>query len=307
MAENLEITITNEQGRLDKVLADRLSDYSRSQIQQWVKDGQVLLNGQKVKGNYKVRPNDHFIVRIPEDKPLEINACDIPIEIVYQDQDVAVVNKPQGMVVHPSQGHPTHTLVNALLFHLDHLSAINGVIRSGIVHRIDKDTSGLLMIAKNDSSHTSLAQQLQEKTILREYTALVHGNIKHQKGTVTAPIGRSHTDRKMQDVVDNGKHAVTHFSVIERFTNFTLIKLQLETGRTHQIRVHMKYIGYPIAGDPVYGPKKTLASNGQFLHAGTLGFTHPTSGKRLTFEASLPENFKKTLAKLREPIDFFNE
>ncbi|AYW48572.1 RluA family pseudouridine synthase [Tetragenococcus osmophilus] len=304
MTEKLEMTITNEQGRIDKVLSERLSSYSRSQIQQWVKDGEVLVNGQKVKANYKVQSNDHFTVHIPEDKPLEAKACDIPIEIVYQDQDVAVVNKPQGMVVHPSQGHPNHTLVNALLFHLDHLSGINGVIRPGIVHRIDKDTSGLLMIAKNDRSHASLAQQLQEKTILREYTALVHGNIKHQKGTITAPIGRSNTNRKMQAVVDNGKFAVTHFSVIERFSDFTLIKLQLETGRTHQIRVHMKYIGYPIAGDPVYGPKKTLASNGQFLHAGTLGFTHPTSGEQLTFEAPLPENFKKTLANLRQPIDF---
>ncbi|AYW45011.1 RluA family pseudouridine synthase [Tetragenococcus koreensis] len=304
MADKLEGTITNEQGRIDKVLSERLTSYSRSQIQQWLKEGLVVLNGQKVKANYQVKPDDHFIIHLPEEKPLEVEACDIPLDVVYQDQDVAVVNKPQGMVVHPSHGHPTHTLVNALLFHLDQLSGINGVIRPGIVHRIDKDTSGLLMVAKNDRSHTSLAQQLQDKTTLREYTALVHGNIPHQKGTITAPIGRSKTNRQMQDVVDDGKFAVTHFTVLERFADFTLIKLQLETGRTHQIRVHMKYIGYPIAGDPVYGPKRTLKGNGQFLHAGVLGFTHPTSGQWLTFEAPLPEVFKKTLDNLAKPIDF---
>ncbi|MDN6639824.1 MAG: RluA family pseudouridine synthase [Tetragenococcus sp.] len=304
MTDKVEGTIKNEEGRIDKVLSEILTDYSRSQIKQWVKEGHVVVNGQKVKANYQVRPKDHFVIYLPEEKPLEVEACDIPLDIVYQDQDVAVVNKPQGMVVHPSHGHPDHTLVNALLFHLDQLSGINGIIRPGIVHRIDKDTSGLLMVAKNDRSHQSLAKQLQDKTTLREYTALVHGSISHQKGTITAPIGRSKSNRQMQDVVDNGKFAVTHFTVLERFTDFTLIKLQLETGRTHQIRVHMKYIGYPVAGDPVYGPKKTLSGNGQFLHAGLLGFTHPASGEWLTFEAPLPEVFKKTLENLQKPIDF---
>lgn len=304
MTNKIEITITKEQGRVDKVLSDKLTSYSRSQIQQWLKDGNVLLDNQKVKTNYKVKPNDCFVILVPKEKSLDVKACNLPLDIIYQDQDLAVVNKPQGMVVHPSKGHPDQTLVNALLYHLDHLSSINGVIRPGIVHRIDKDTSGLLMVAKNDRSHTSLAQQLQDKTILREYTALVHGNIKHQKGTITAPIGRSNTNRQMQDVVEGGKPAVTHFTVLERFTNFTLIKLQLETGRTHQIRVHMKYIGYPLAGDPVYGPKKTLKGNGQFLHAGLLGFIHPTTGEQLTFEAPLPEVFKKTLENLRKSIDF---
>ncbi|GAA3009149.1 RluA family pseudouridine synthase [Tetragenococcus solitarius] len=304
MTNKIEITITKEQGRVDKVLSDKLTSYSRSQIQQWLKDGNVLLDNQKVKTNYKVKPNDCFVILVPKEKSLDVKACNLPLDIIYQDQDLAVVNKPQGMVVHPSKGHPDQTLVNALLYHLDHLSSINGVIRPGIVHRIDKDTSGLLMVAKNDRSHTSLAQQLQDKTILREYTALVHGNIKHQKGTITAPIGRSSTNRQMQDVVEGGKPAVTHFTVLERFTNFTLIKLQLETGRTHQIRVHMKYIGYPLAGDPVYGPKKTLKGNGQFLHAGLLGFIHPTTGEQLTFEAPLPEVFKKTLENLRKSIDF---
>lgn len=304
MADKLEITITKEQGRIDKVLSEKLTSYSRSQIQQWLKEGLVLLNEQAVKSNYKVKPNDHFIINIPEEKTLDIKASNIPLDIVYQDQDLAVVNKPQGMVVHPSKGHPDHTLVNALLFHLDHLSSINGVIRPGIVHRIDKDTSGLLMVAKNDHSHALLAQQLQDKTTLREYTALVHGNIKHQKGTITAPIGRSKTNRQMQDVVEDGKSAVTHFTVLEHFKDFTLIKLQLETGRTHQIRVHMKYIGYPIAGDPVYGPKTTLAGNGQFLHAGVIGFRHPSNGEWMTFEANLPEVFQKTLANLGKPIDF---
>ncbi|QGP75501.1 RluA family pseudouridine synthase [Tetragenococcus halophilus] len=304
MSDKLEITITKEQGRIDKVLSEKLPSYSRSQIQQWLKDGLVLLNNQQVKANYKVKTEDRFIINIPAEKTLDIKASDIPLDIVYQDQDVAVVNKPQGMVVHPSKGHPDHTLVNALLFHLDHLSSINGVIRPGIVHRIDKDTSGFLMVAKNDHSHASLAQQLQDKTTLREYTALVHGNIKHQKGTITAPIGRSKTNRQMQDVVEDGKPAVTHFTVLEHFTDFTLIKLQLETGRTHQIRVHMKYIGYPIAGDPVYGPKKTLAGNGQFLHAGVIGFNHPVTEQWMTFEAALPEIFQKTLANLEKPIDF---
>ena len=239
------------------------------------------------------------MVTIPEPEVLDMVAEDIPLTIVYEDNDVIVVNKPQGMGVHPSAGHPKGTLVNALLHHADHLSAINDVVRPGIVHRIDKDTSGLLMVAKNDQAHESLAKQLKEKTSLRKYVALVPGVIPHDKGEINAPIGRSKVDRKMQAVIEGGKEAVTHFTVLERFDAFTLVELQLETGRTHQIRVHMKYIGYPLAGDPLYGPKKTLPGNGQFLHAKLLGFTHPTTGEQLVFEAPLPEVFEKTLHQLR--------
>lgn len=224
----------------------------------------------------------------------------IPLEIVYEDDDLAVINKPQGMVVHPSAGHPNGTLVNALLYHLENLSTINDVIRPGIVHRIDKDTSGLLMVAKNDKAHESLAKQLKDKTSLRKYVALVHGNISHEKGTINAPIGRSKVNRKMQAVMADGKPAVTHFNVLERFEQFTLVELQLETGRTHQIRVHMQYIGFPLAGDPVYGPRKTLPGNGQYLHAKLLGFTHPSTNKEMIFEAEIPENFRKTLESLRK-------
>jgi len=300
MTDKIEFTVTNEKGRLDKVLAENLPDYSRSQIQKWLQEGRVEKNGQVVQSKMKVHTGDSFVITIPAAKKLEVVAQNIPLDIIYQDQDVAVVNKPQGMVVHPSQGHPDGTLVNALLYHLDHLSSINGVIRPGIVHRIDKDTSGLLMIAKNDTSHASLTQQLKDKSSLREYTAIVHGNIPHKKGVITAPIGRSKTDRKKQDVIAEGKNAVTHFTVVEEFDGFSLLKLRLETGRTHQIRVHMKYIGYPVAGDPLYGPKKTLAGYGQFLHAGLLGFKHPTTAKQMEFEVPVPENFKKTLEQLRQ-------
>lgn len=300
----LKATIKEEKGRIDKVLTALFADHSRSQVQQWLKDGAVSVNGEPVKANYKVKSADAIIVEIPEPEELEIVAEDLPIEIVYEDDDVAVVNKPQGMVVHPSAGHARGTLVNALMYHMKNLSSINGVIRPGIVHRIDKDTSGLLMIAKNDQAHEALAQQLKDKTSLRKYIALVHGVIPHEKGTINAPIGRSKVDRKIQAIREDGKPAVTHFTVLERFENFTLVELQLETGRTHQIRVHMKYIGYPLAGDPVYGPKKTLKGNGQFLHAKLLGFTHPQTNERMTFEAPLPEVFEKTLEKLRKDIAF---
>lgn len=300
----LKATIKEENGRIDKVLTALFADHSRSQVQQWLKDGAVSVNGEPVKANYKVKSADAIIVEVPEPEELEIVAEDLPIEIVYEDDDVAVVNKPQGMVVHPSAGHAQGTLVNALMYHMKNLSSINGVIRPGIVHRIDKDTSGLLMIAKNDQAHEALAQQLKDKTSLRKYIALVHGVIPHEKGTINAPIGRSKVDRKIQAIREDGKPAVTHFTVLERFENFTLVELQLETGRTHQIRVHMKYIGYPLAGDPVYGPKKTLKGNGQFLHAKLLGFTHPQTNERMTFEAPLPEVFEKTLEKLRKDIAF---
>ena len=300
MKEQIKLQLKEKGGRIDKALSQELTDYSRSQIQQWLKEDLVTVNGEVVKANYKTKAQDQVVISIPEPTTLELTPEDIPLEIVYEDEDVAVVNKPQGMVVHPSAGHPNGTLVNALLFHMKDLSSINDVIRPGIVHRIDKDTSGLLMIAKNDFAHESLAKQLKEKTSLRKYVALVHGVIPHEKGIIEAPIGRSKTDRKMQAVIEEGKPAVTHFQVLERFAEFTLVELQLETGRTHQIRVHMKYIGYPLAGDPVYGPKKTLKGHGQFLHAQVLGFEHPRTGEFLTFEAPIPEIFQKTLEKLRK-------
>lgn len=300
----LNATIQTETGRIDKVLTGLFNDYSRSQIQLWLKDGAVSVNGQVVKANYKVKKNDEIVIAVPEPETLSIEAEDIPLEIVYEDEAVAVVNKPQGMVVHPSAGHPNGTMVNALMYHVKDLSSINGVIRPGIVHRIDKDTSGLLMVAKNDLAHESLAKQLKDKTSLRKYVALVHGVIPHEKGTINAPIGRSKVNRKMQAVREDGKPAVTHFNVLERFNDFTLVELTLETGRTHQIRVHMKYIGYPLAGDPVYGSSKTLKGNGQFLHAKLLGFTHPITGQKMVFEVPLPTIFEKTLEKLRKSVAF---
>lgn len=300
MENEIEVIIRPEMKsqRLDKVLSEQLSDYSRSQIQQWIKEQHVSIAGKVVKANYKVAAGDVVIINVPAPTELELIPEDLALDIVYEDQDVVVVNKPQGMVVHPSAGHSHNTLVNGLLYQVKDLSTINDVVRPGIVHRIDKDTSGLLMVAKNDRAHEALAKQLKDKTSLRKYVALVHGEIPHEKGRIEAPIGRSKTNRKMQAVVADGKPAVTHFTVLERFEGFTLIELQLETGRTHQIRVHMQYIGYPVAGDPLYGPKKTLPGHGQFLHAKLLGFTHPTTGASLVFEAPLPEIFQTTLAKL---------
>lgn len=297
--EQINVKVKQEKGRIDKVLAELLKDHSRSQIQQWLKDQNITVNGEITRSNYKVKENDEISIIVPEPEELDVLAEDIPIEIVYQDDDVLVVNKPQGMVVHPSAGHQHGTLVNALLYHIKDLSSINGIIRPGIVHRIDKDTSGLLMVAKNDQAHIALAEQLKDKTSLRKYVALVHGEISHDKGEINAPIGRSKNDRKMQAVIEGGKPAVTHFEVLERFEGYTLVQLQLETGRTHQIRVHMKYIGFPVAGDPLYGPRKTLKGNGQFLHAEILGFKHPTTGQMMVFEAPLPDLFEKTLEDLR--------
>lgn len=300
MKNEIKVVIEAEKGRVDKVLVERLKDYSRSQIQAWLKEDAVTINGEITKANRKVAAGDEIVIKIPEPITLDLMPENIPLEIVYEDDDLAVINKPQGMVVHPSAGHPNGTLVNALLYHLENLSTINDVIRPGIVHRIDKDTSGLLMVAKNDKAHESLAKQLKDKTSLRKYVALVHGNISHEKGTVNAPIGRSKVNRKMQAVMAEGKPAVTHFSVLERFEQFTLVELQLETGRTHQIRVHMQYIGFPLAGDPVYGPRKTLPGNGQYLHAKLLGFKHPTTDKEMLFEVEIPEMFRKTLENLRK-------
>lgn len=292
-----ETVVEMQNGRLDKVCSEIFSDYSRSQIKQLLEGGNITVNGKTEKAKYKVKSGDVIRLEEPETKTLELRPENIPLDIVYEDDDVIVINKPQGMVVHPAPGHDEHTLVNALLYHCP-LSTINGTFRPGIVHRIDKDTSGLLMVAKNDKAHRSLAKQLKDKTNIREYVALVHGRIAEDEGTINAPIGRSLKDRKKQAVVKDGRNAVTHFEVLKRYRDYTFVKCILETGRTHQIRVHMKYIGHPLVGDPLYGPKKTIKGNGQFLHAGKLGFVHPTTGKLLIFEAPLPKIFQECLEKL---------
>lgn len=292
-----ETVVEMQNGRLDKVCSEIFSDYSRSQIKQLLDGGNITVNGKTEKAKYKVKSGDMIRLEEPETKTLELRPENIPLDIVYEDDDVIVINKPQGMVVHPAPGHDEHTLVNALLYHCP-LSTINGTFRPGIVHRIDKDTSGLLMVAKNDKAHRSLAKQLKDKTNIREYVALVHGRIAEDEGTINAPIGRSLKDRKKQAVVKDGRNAVTHFEVLKRYRDYTFVKCILETGRTHQIRVHMKYIGHPLVGDPLYGPKKTIKGNGQFLHAGKLGFVHPTTGKLLIFEAPLPKIFQECLEKL---------
>lgn len=304
--EPLEFIVgENEAGeRLDKYVTESLEDgaaVSRTQVQEWLKSGAVLVNGRPGKANYKVAAADTIAVAIPEPVSAVIEPEDIPLDVVYEDSDVIVINKPRGMVVHPALGHYSGTVVNALMFHCKDLSGINGVLRPGIVHRIDKDTSGLIMAAKNDAAHASLAQQLKEHTVTRKYMALVHGNVPHENGTVDAPIGRDPHDRKLFTVTDRGsKHAVTHFSVVERIgDDFTLLELQLETGRTHQIRVHMKYIGYPLAGDPVYGRNKTIGLKGQALHAAVLGFIHPRTGAEMMFEAPIPDDMERELAILR--------
>ena len=300
-----EVTITIDETvageRIDKALATIQEGWSRSQVGNWLEEGRIKVNGGDVKAKYKVKVGDEIIVVIPELEELEILPEDLNLEIVYEDADVLVVNKPRGMVVHPAPGHTSGTLVNGLMHHCKDLSGINGIARPGIVHRIDKDTSGLLMVAKNDVAHESLVNQLVAKTVTRKYTALVHGHIAHDKGTIDAPIGRDQKDRQKQAVVDKGKHAVTHFQVIERFGTFTLVECRLETGRTHQIRVHMNYIGFPLAGDPKYGPKKTIDFPGQVLHAGVLGFEHPITKEYLEFEAPLPADFAALLTELQNP------
>ncbi|MFJ7980407.1 RluA family pseudouridine synthase [Lysinibacillus xylanilyticus] len=285
--------------RIDKALSGVQSEWSRTQIGNWITEGIVKVNGETVKAKYKVKVGDIVEIDVPEAEPLDVIAENLDLDIVYEDADVLVVNKPKGMVVHPAPGHMTGTLVNGLMYHCKDLSGINGVMRPGIVHRIDKDTSGLLMVAKNDAAHESLVNQLVNKTVTRKYTALVHGHIAHDKGTIDAPIGRDQKDRQKQAVVDKGKHAVTHFQVIERFGEYTLVECRLETGRTHQIRVHMNYIGFQLVGDPKYGPKKTIDFGGQVLHAGVLGFDHPTSGEYLQFEAPIPADYEQLLNDLR--------
>ncbi|OLN22846.1 pseudouridine synthase [Domibacillus antri] len=302
--ENIRFTVGEEDNgsRIDKLAAAQNEQYSRTQVQEWLKEGRVLVNGKPVKANYKAAAGDEVEVNIPEPEELHIAAEDLNLDVYYEDADVIVVNKPRGMVVHPAPGHVTGTLVNGLMFHCQDLSGINGVMRPGIVHRIDKDTSGLLMVAKNDMAHEKLVNQLVNKTVTRKYKAIVHGVIQHDFGTIDAPIGRDTKDRQKMAVIDHGKAAVTHFHVIERFDEFTLVECELETGRTHQIRVHMKYIGFPLAGDPKYGPRKTLNIDGQALHAGVLGFDHPRTGEYMEFEAPAPKEFEDLVIELKKKI-----
>ncbi|HCY6791175.1 TPA: RluA family pseudouridine synthase [Staphylococcus aureus] len=301
--ETYEFNITDKEQtgmRVDKLLPELNSDWSRNQIQDWIKAGLVVANDKVVKSNYKVKLNDHIVVTEKEVVEADILPENLNLDIYYEDDDVAVVYKPKGMVVHPSPGHYTNTLVNGLMYQIKNLSGINGEIRPGIVHRIDMDTSGLLMVAKNDIAHRGLVEQLMDKSVKRKYIALVHGNIPHDYGTIDVPIGRNKNDRQSMAVVDDGKEAVTHFNVLEHFKDYTLVECQLETGRTHQIRVHMKYIGFPLVGDPKYGPKKTLDIGGQALHAGLIGFEHPVTGEYIERHAELPQDFEDLLDTIRK-------
>ncbi len=287
--------------RIDKFLSVNIPDFSRNSIQSLISDGKVFVGGKSVSKNYKLCKNDFISVDVPKPVALEVTAENIPIDIVYEDADLLVVNKPKGMVVHPAAGNYSGTLVNALMYHCGNsLSGINGVLRPGIVHRIDKNTSGLLIVAKNDKSHRGLAEQIKQHSFTREYQAVVTGNIKDDAGTVHAPIGRHPVDRKRMAVTEkNSKDAITHYFVIERYKGYTHLRLRLETGRTHQIRVHMAYIGHPVAGDDVYGHnKENYPLNGQCLHAGLIGFVHPTTGEYLEFSAPLPEYFQGFLKKI---------
>ena len=303
MDKTLEYIVSNEQAgtRLDVMVSILDPDLTRSRVQKLISEGKVRVDEKPAKSNYKVRAGDRVEVEIPPPEALELRPEKIPLDIVYEDRDILVVNKPQGMVVHPAAGNYSGTLVNALLEHCDDLSGINGVIRPGIVHRIDKDTSGLLVVAKNDKAHLNLAGQIKEHDAARKYMALVHGNVAEPRGVVEAPIGRDPKDRKKMAVVTrNSKHAVTRYVVVERFQNYTLVECSLETGRTHQIRVHMAYIGHPVAGDPVYGPRKnTLRLKGQALHAFLLRLVHPNTGEEMEFKVGLPPYFEELLKTLR--------
>lgn len=297
-----EWVVTEEESgeRIDKFAAECAEEgVSRTQVQDWIRSGHVTVNGAAVKPNYRLAEGDVVAMMPPEPEDADVQPEPIPLHIVYEDRDVIVVDKPRGMVVHPAHGHLSGTLVNALLHHCRDLSGINGRLRPGIVHRIDKDTTGLLAAAKNDLAHVSLSEQLKAHTVERAYIALVHGNLPHDQGTIDAPIGRDPRDRKRFAVVPGGKPSVTHFAVLERFGDYTLVRLNLETGRTHQIRVHMKYIGYPLAGDPIYGRAKTVPLDGQALHAAALGFVHPRSREKLRFESPLPDDFRAVLEMLR--------
>lgn len=289
--------------RIDKYLAEACPDLSRSYIQKLLKSGQVLVNGSLIKSSYVVAADDHIEVDVPEAVEPEIEAEPMDLDILYEDRDIILVNKPKGMVVHPAAGHYSHTLVNGLMYHCkDQLSGINGVMRPGIVHRIDMDTTGVLIVCKNDMAHNSIAAQLKEHSITRRYQAIVHGVLKEDEGTVDAPIGRHQTERKKMCInYNNGRNAITHYQVLRRFEQYTYVECRLETGRTHQIRVHMASIHHPLLGDTVYGPSKCPVPSliGQTLHAGVLGIIHPRTGVYMEFTAPLPGYFEKLLKTLR--------
>ena len=285
--------------RLDAFLAEMVTDLSRTAVKDLITSGQVLVDGESRKPSYRIKEGEEITITLPEARQVAIVAQNLPLEIIYQDQDLAVVNKPKGMVVHPAHGNWDHTMVNALLYHIKDLSGINGEIRPGIVHRLDKDTSGVMVVAKHDQAHRNLAEQIKEHTIKREYQALVHGIINENLGSIEAPIGRSRTDRKKMAVIADGKPALSRYRVLERFQNYTLVQVTLLTGRTHQIRVHLSYIKHPVVGDPVYGSAKHhLGLDSQALHACRLGFDHPRTGEYMEFSSELPEIFKQALQKL---------
>ena len=301
MTEEYTVPESADGERVDRFLASE-GEYSRSFLQKLLKAGKVLVNDAAVKSSCRLEAGDSITFEVPEPEDVSIIPENIPLDIVYEDASVILVNKPKGMVVHPAPGHYTGTLVNALMFHCgDSLSGINGELRPGIVHRIDRDTTGIIIACKNDAAHRSIAGQLKEHSITRRYFAIVRGNLKDDTGTVDAPIGRHPTDRKKMSInTRHGREAVTHYKVLERFGDYTYITCRLETGRTHQIRVHMASIGHPLLGDTVYGPeKKPFSTEGQVLHAGILGFIHPETGEYMEFSAPLPEYFEKLLQKLR--------
>ena len=304
--EKINIVVEeNANWRLDKIVAKKMPEFSRTRIQEMINQGLVLVNQKMEKPSYKIKIGDQIEIIVVDNTDLDLEPENIPLNIVYEDNDIIVVDKPSGMIVHPSPGIVHGTLVNALLYHCDDLSGINGVNRPGIVHRIDKETSGLLVIAKNDHAHRMLSQQLRNHDMTRSYIALVHGLIPHQHGKVDAPIGRDSKDRqKMAVTMHNSKRAVTNFTVLRRYRSMSLIECRLETGRTHQIRVHMSYIGYPVYGDPKYGWRKDDQTYGQFLHAKKLGFIHPTTNKYMEFESELPEYFKQKLIQLQEEMEY---
>ncbi len=304
--EKINIVVEeNANWRLDKIVAKKMPEFSRTRIQEMINQGLVLVNQKMEKPSYKIKIGDQIEIIVVDNTDLDLEPENIPLNIVYEDNDIIVVDKPSGMIVHPSPGIVHGTLVNALLYHCDDLSGINGVNRPGIVHRIDKETSGLLVVAKNDHAHRMLSQQLRNHDMTRSYIALVHGLIPHQHGKVDAPIGRDSKDRqKMAVTMHNSKRAVTNFTVLRRYRSMSLIECRLETGRTHQIRVHMSYIGYPVYGDPKYGWRKDDQTYGQFLHAKKLGFIHPTTNKYMEFESKLPEYFKQKLIQLQEEMEY---
>ena len=295
----IKIDESNIGVRLDKFVKDNTSDLSREFIQTMIEEEYILVNNQKVKSSYKTCLNDEITILSKDVEELNVEPQDIPLDIVYEDSDVIVINKSQGMVVHPAPGNYKDTLVNALLFHCKDLSSINGIKRPGIVHRLDKDTSGLIMVAKNDLAHNFLSDQLKDKTASRVYVALVHGIIPMKKGIINVPIGRDSKSRVKMAAVKEGKDAITEFSVLEYYKDFTLVECRLKTGRTHQIRVHMSYIGYPLVGDPLYGPKKLRYGDKQYLHAKELSFIHPKTKERMTFYAQMPKYFNDFLDKIK--------